>query len=103
MLRLLRRLHHDRGVTVVMVLHDLHDAARHADHMVAMADGRIVAEGRPADIVTPDVVRQVFGVDCTIVPDPVSGAPLVVPLDDGEDRAVPSGAARTVAGEMTHG
>lgn len=81
-LRLLRQLNDHRQVTVVMVLHDLHEAARHADHLIAMADGRIVAEGRPADTITPALVRDVFGVHCTTVTCPVSGAPLIVPLDD---------------------
>ena len=81
-LRLLRRLNQQRHVTVVMVLHDLHEAARHADHLIAMADGRIVAQGPPASTVTPDLVRDVFGVHCTTVACPVTGAPLIVPLDE---------------------
>jgi ABC-type cobalamin/Fe3+-siderophores transport system ATPase subunit len=81
-LRLLRRLNHERRVTVVMVLHDLHEAARHADHLIAMADGRIVAQGSPLDTVTPELVLDVFGVRCTTIPCPVTGAPLVVPVED---------------------
>ncbi|MER6120960.1 ABC transporter ATP-binding protein [Streptomyces sp. NPDC001743] len=68
-----------RGRTVVTVLHDLNQAARYADHLVAMKAGRIVAEGRPADVVTADLVREVFGLDAVIVPDPVTGSPLVIP------------------------
>ena len=81
-LRLLRRLNQQRQVTVVMVLHDLHEAARHADHLIAMADGRIVAQGPPDATVTPELVRGVFGVACTTVTCPVTGAPLIVPLDE---------------------
>lgn len=81
-LRLLRRLNLERGVTVVMVLHDLHEAARHAHQLVAMADGRIVAEGDPMATLTPTLVHEVFGIRCTTVADPVCGAPLIVPLDD---------------------
>lgn len=69
----------DRGRTVVVVLHDLNQAARYADHLVAMKQGRIVAEGAPADVVTEDLVREVFGLECVVVPDPVTGSPLVVP------------------------
>ncbi|MDB1088124.1 ABC transporter ATP-binding protein [Streptomyces sp. ACA25] len=78
-LDLVRQLNHAEGRTVVMVLHDLNQAARYAGHLVAMKDGRIVAEGPPADIVTTDLVREVFGLNSVIIPDPVTGGPLVVP------------------------
>ncbi|MGN9793740.1 ABC transporter ATP-binding protein [Streptomyces sp. OZ13] len=78
-LDLVRQLNHERGRTVVAVLHDLNQAARYADHLVAMKAGRIVAEGAPADIVTADLVREVFGMESVVVPDPVTGSPLVVP------------------------
>ncbi|GHF69650.1 ABC transporter ATP-binding protein [Streptomyces sp. NRRL_ISP-5395] len=68
-----------RGRTVVTVLHDLNQAARYADRLVAMKEGRIVAEGAPGDIVTAELVREVFGLEAVIVPDPVTGSPLVVP------------------------
>ncbi len=76
---LVRQLNHERGRTVVMVLHDLNQAARYADHLVAMKAGRIVAEGRPEEVVTAELVREVFGLDSVVVPDPVTGSPLVVP------------------------
>ncbi|MEV6725351.1 ABC transporter ATP-binding protein [Streptomyces xanthochromogenes] len=76
---LVRQLNHERGRTVVMVLHDLNQAARYADHLVAMKAGRIVAEGRPEEVVTAERVREVFGLDSVVVPDPVTGSPLVVP------------------------
>jgi iron complex transport system ATP-binding protein len=78
-LDLVRELNHDQGRTVVMVLHDLNQAARYADHLVAMKDGRLVARGHPRDIVTAEMVREVFGLHAVIVPDPVTGSPLVVP------------------------
>ncbi|MEU8707659.1 ABC transporter ATP-binding protein [Streptomyces sp. NPDC048565] len=68
-----------RGRTVVTVLHDLNQAARYADHLVAMKAGRIVAEGRPGDIVTAGLVHEVFGLEAVVIPDPVTGSPLVVP------------------------
>ncbi|MEU2955845.1 ABC transporter ATP-binding protein [Streptomyces xanthochromogenes] len=76
---LVRQLNHERGRTVVMVLHDLNQAARYADHLVTMKAGRIVAEGRPEEVVTAERVREVFGLDSVVVPDPVTGSPLVVP------------------------
>ncbi|MDG4750571.1 MULTISPECIES: ABC transporter ATP-binding protein [Micromonospora] len=78
-LDLLHRLRAERGRTVVAVLHDLNQAARYADHLIAMRDGAVVAAGKPREILTADLVRNVFGLDCVVVPCPVSGAPLVVP------------------------
>lgn len=66
--------------TVVMVLHDLNQACRYADHVVAMKAGRIAAEGSPAEVITADLVRDVFALRCRITPDPVSGTPLVIPM-----------------------
>ncbi|MGW8483014.1 ABC transporter ATP-binding protein [Microbacterium sp. NPDC055903] len=79
LLKLFRALHGE-GRTVVAVLHDLNQAARFADHMVMMRDGRIVATGSPSDIVTAARVEEVFGLECTVIPDPHTGTPLVVPL-----------------------
>lgn len=79
-LDLLTDLNRARGTTIVMVLHDLNLAARYADHLVAMADGRIHAAGAPSQVVTPELVRTVFGLASTVIPDPTCGAPLVLPL-----------------------
>ncbi|MFG3286607.1 ABC transporter ATP-binding protein [Streptomyces sp. NPDC048111] len=78
-LDLVRQLNHERGRTVVMVLHDLNQAARYADHLVAMRGGRVVAEGEPGDVVSVGLVREVFGLEAVVIPDPVTGSPLVVP------------------------
>ncbi|HJR39695.1 MAG TPA: ABC transporter ATP-binding protein [Nocardioidaceae bacterium] len=80
MLDLLADLNQSRGTTVVMVLHDLNMSARYADHLVALEGGRVIAEGRPDEVVTEDNVRAVFGLDCRVVTDPVSHTPLVVPI-----------------------
>jgi iron complex transport system ATP-binding protein len=71
---------HDRGRTVVMVLHDLNLAARYADHLVAMRDGRIVAAGPPREVLTPHLLADVFGLRAVVLPDPVSDGVLVVPV-----------------------
>ena len=73
-------LNRDEGRTVVMVLHDLPQACRYADHVIAMKAGRIVASGPPADVITEDLVETVFDVRCQITPDPVSGTPMVIPI-----------------------
>ncbi|MES4903277.1 MULTISPECIES: ABC transporter ATP-binding protein [unclassified Streptomyces] len=94
-LDLVRQLNHDRGRTVVAVLHDLNQAARYADHLIAMRAGRIVAEGAPGDVVTAELVQEVFGLASVVVPDPVTGDPLVVPgapWAQGGGRAVGDGA-----------
>lgn len=72
-------LHEHRGHTLVLVLHDLNHACRYATHLIAMQDGRIVAEGDPAQVITAELVEQVFGLRCRIITDPVSGTPLVIP------------------------
>ena len=79
-LDLLWDLNRSRGTTIVMVLHDLNLAARYADHLVAMADGGIFATGAPADVLTGEVVRAVFGMESHVIIDPVSGAPLMIPV-----------------------
>jgi iron complex transport system ATP-binding protein len=79
-LDLLRDLNTAQGRTVVMVLHDLNEAARYSDHLVAMRDGRVVAAGPPGEVVTPEVVGSVFGIDSRVIDDPVTGTPLVVPI-----------------------
>ena len=79
-LDLLTDLNRRSGTTVVMVLHDLHLAARYADHLVAVADGRVHAAGSPEDVLTVDTVRRVFGLESRVIPDPVSGRPMVLPL-----------------------
>ncbi|MGC4153793.1 MAG: ABC transporter ATP-binding protein [Propionicimonas sp.] len=79
-LNLTRRLHR-AGRTVVLVLHELHLAFRYATHLIVMKDGRIVAQGRPEQIVTADLIQQVYELPCEVIADPVTGCPLVLPLD----------------------
>ncbi|MGZ8805197.1 MAG: ABC transporter ATP-binding protein [Microbacterium sp.] len=78
-LDLLTDLNRERGTTIVMVLHDINLAARYADHLFAMCDGEIVASGPPAVVVTSELIRTVFDLDSLVVPDPVSGTPIVLP------------------------
>ncbi|RII18913.1 putative siderophore transport system ATP-binding protein YusV [Streptomyces sp. YIM 130001] len=72
-------LHEEQGRTLVAVLHDLNHASRYATHLIALRDGEVVAEGAPSDIVTAELVQEVFGMPCRVIDDPESGTPLVVP------------------------
>ncbi|MGW5049565.1 ABC transporter ATP-binding protein [Actinokineospora sp. NPDC004072] len=78
LLALLARLR-DEGRTIIAVLHDINQACRYADHLVAMKGGRVVAEGAPADIVDAALLDEVFELPSVVVPDPVTGTPMVVP------------------------
>ncbi|MFI0738317.1 ABC transporter ATP-binding protein [Streptomyces sp. NPDC021100] len=78
-LDLCAELHEEQGRTLVAVLHDLNHAARYATHLIAMRGGKVVAEGAPNDIVTSELVAEVFGLSCQIIDDPQTGTPLVVP------------------------
>ena len=79
LLDLLTDLNRESGKTIVIVLHDLNLACRYADHIIAMKQGVIVAEGSPTDVIDSAVVTDVFGLACDVVPDPVSGTPMIVP------------------------
>lgn len=79
-LDLLADLNRAEGTTVVVVLHDLNLAARYGDHLIAMKEGRVAAEGAPTDILTAELVEHVFGLRCQVITDPVSGTPMIVPI-----------------------
>ncbi|MCU0491711.1 MAG: ABC transporter ATP-binding protein [Chloroflexaceae bacterium] len=78
-LHLLEQLNREEGRTIVMVVHDLNHATRHASHIIALRDGAVVASGPPAEVVTPALLRQVFSVEADVVPDPRLGVPLCIP------------------------
>ncbi len=86
-LDLLTDLVQQRGRTVVAVLHDLNLACRYADHIVAMRDGKIAASGPPAEVVTAELVKSVFGMEAEVCADPVSNTPMIVPV--GRHRVKP--------------
>ena len=90
-LDLLAALNHERGTTVVMVLHDLNLAARYADHLVALADGRVHAAGTPAEVLTESTVKTVFGLDNQVIVDPTSGKPLMLPIGRHHVTVTPRG------------
>ncbi|NJI61534.1 ABC transporter ATP-binding protein [Microbacterium oxydans] len=77
-LELVTRLHQE-GRTVVVVLHDINQAARYASHLIAMKDGRIVAEGAPRDIVDARLLTELFDLKARVIADPDTGSPVVLP------------------------
>ncbi|WP_134324286.1 ABC transporter ATP-binding protein [Cumulibacter soli] len=78
-LDLLASLNRRLGRTIVLVLHDLNMASRYAHHLVAMRAGTVATAGPPSEVVTTEMVREVFGVEATVITDPVVGTPLVLP------------------------
>ena len=91
-LDLVRRLNVDEGKTVAMVLHDVNEAARISDHVIAIRDGRIVAQGSPADVIRPDVLSRVFAMATEVVHHPTTGAPICIPRGEPDRRErVPGG------------
>ena len=78
-LELVRAINRERGSTVVMVLHDLSLAGRYSDRLVVVGDGRVLADGTPWEVLTPEILRSAFDLEAIVIPDPSSGSPLVVP------------------------
>jgi len=90
-LDLVDQLHHDLGRTVVMVLHDLNLAVRYSDHLVAMVDGQVVAAGTPDEVISAELLQEVFGLTARVIEDPASGRPLVVPVGSRHVYGAPGG------------
>ncbi|GAB1539469.1 ABC transporter ATP-binding protein [Scytonema sp. NUACC21] len=79
-LDLLWELNQSQERTLVMVLHDLNQACRYADYLVAVKKGGVYAQGLPEEVMNETMVQEVFGLDCKIFPDPVAGTPMCVPI-----------------------
>lgn len=80
-LKLLEKLNQEQQRTIVMVVHDLNHASRFAQHMVAIKSGKVTKCGSPIEVITPDVMREVFGIEADIVTDPRTGLPLCLPYE----------------------
>ena len=78
-LDLLTELNRRKGTTIVMILHDVNLSARYADHLFALCRGKLIAEGKPADVITEELMQKVYQLNCIVMKDPLSGAPLIVP------------------------
>ncbi|GAB1440381.1 ABC transporter ATP-binding protein [Providencia sp.] len=79
LLNIFQRLNQQHGRTIVTVLHDLNQACRYADNLIVMVKGMIVAQGKPENIISAKLVKQVFDLDCLIIPDPIVGTPMIIP------------------------
>jgi ABC-type cobalamin/Fe3+-siderophores transport system ATPase subunit len=78
-LELVKKLNTERRMTIVLVLHDLNQAARYADRMIALDEGKIVSDGTPAAVLTTTLLAEVFGVHAHIITDPERGTPICLP------------------------
>ena len=79
LLDLLYELNKKDQRTIIMVLHDLNLACRYADHIVAVKDKGVFAQGKPEEIIDEQVIKEVFDLNCQIISDPVFGTPLCIP------------------------
>ncbi len=79
-LDILKEINKKRTTTIVMVLHDINLSVRYADHIIAMKEGQLVAQGTPETLITKELMKEIYGLECQVFPDPVSGAPWVIPL-----------------------
>jgi iron complex transport system ATP-binding protein len=90
-LNLLRDLNQRESRTIAMVLHDVNQAARYAHYLVGLRHGRIVAAGTPHEILTAQLMHAVFGLESRVIPDPVTGTPMCIPIRPALDRHATDG------------
>ncbi|MDF1996485.1 ABC transporter ATP-binding protein [Peribacillus frigoritolerans] len=84
-LELLRDLNETYGRTIVMVLHDLNQAAQYADHLISIKQGKIYKEGPPETVFTKETIKDVFRLECCIIENPVDQTPLCIPIGLSQD------------------
>ncbi|MGM9988569.1 MAG: ABC transporter ATP-binding protein [Bacillaceae bacterium] len=77
-LELLKKLNVEQERTIVMVLHDLNQAARFADHIIALKDGNVIKAGSCEEVITHDVLKTVFHIDAEIGKDPRTNKPMCI-------------------------
>ena len=90
-LDLVRQLVND-GLTAVAAIHDLHMAARYCDRLVLLSGGRVLAEGTPEEVLTPEAIESAFGVRCAVYREPVTGS-LAISLIGLTDSPAPGSSA----------
>lgn len=79
-LDLLTELNKKRGMAIIMVLHDINLSARYADYLFAMREGKLIVQGTPEEVISPALIKDVFGLACSVINDPISNSPLVIPI-----------------------
>ncbi len=77
-LELLQQLNKEEGRTIVMVLHDLNQAARFADYIIALKDGKIVRSGSSEEVINHEVLKEVFQIDAVVEKDPRTNKPICI-------------------------
>ncbi|MEM9582890.1 MAG: ABC transporter ATP-binding protein [Pseudomonadota bacterium] len=78
-LQLVHDLQKQRGLTIVMVLHDINLAARYSDRIIALKDGALLYDGAPNEVITYEAMQAIYGLECSVLTDPHSGAPHIIP------------------------
>lgn len=84
-LDLLKDLNKKKKTTIVMVLHDINLSSKYADYIFAMKNGHLIKEGEPADIITPETIREIYGLESVVVTDPVSNSPMIIPISSHDE------------------
>ncbi|MEU7591052.1 ABC transporter ATP-binding protein [Micromonospora sp. NPDC049230] len=87
---------HEQGRTVVAVLHDLNHACRYATELIVMREGRVLAQGPPAEVMTAELVETVFAMPCRVTTDPETDTPMVVPAGRQRRRLARAGVVAAV-------
>ncbi|AMY05551.1 ABC transporter ATP-binding protein [Staphylococcus condimenti] len=80
-LELVQELNREHGTTIVMVLHDINQAIRFSDHLIAMKGGDIVSSGETQEVLTKEILEKVFNIDAELSTDPRTGKPMLVTYD----------------------
>ncbi len=79
-LDLLKEINQKKKTTIVMVLHDINLSSKYADHIFAMKDGLLIKEGVPKEIITPEIIHEIYGINSLVIKDPISNSPMMIPI-----------------------
>lgn len=79
-LDLLKDLNQKKKTTIIMVLHDINLSSKYADYIFAMKNGNLIKEGTPNEIVTPEIIQEIYGIQSVVINDPISNSPMIIPI-----------------------